>query len=57
LLSFREIGSFYLDVPLIIPEAWSLRRKHFRVSLKDGRFVKLNRFANRLKDNFVEAAQ
>lgn len=48
LLSPCEIQKFYLDYPLKLPSVWNLSRKHFRVSLSEGRFVKLNRFENRL---------
>jgi len=37
-----------MDSPLNVPSVWRLSRKHFRVVLSDGRFVKLDRFANRL---------
>jgi len=43
-----EIQRFYLDYPLQVPCLWNLSRKHFRVSLGEGRFVKLNKFENRL---------
>jgi DNA primase catalytic subunit len=48
LLSPGEIQQFYLDNSLKIPDVWKLSRKHFRVALHDGRFVKLNHFENRL---------
>jgi DNA primase catalytic subunit len=48
LLSPGEIGTYYQDNSLEVPGLWNLSRKHFRVSLTDGRFVKLNRFENRL---------
>ena len=47
-LSGKKIESYYLDRPLTIPGLWKLERKHFRVALPDGRFVKLNKFENRL---------
>lgn len=31
-----------------MPRLWKLSRKHFRVKLGDGRFIKLNKFANRI---------
>lgn len=37
-----------MDYSLQVPSLWNLSRKHFRVSLGEGRFVKLNRFENRL---------
>ncbi len=48
MLSETELGTWYLDNRLAIPHFWNLSRKHFRVSLYDGRFVKLNHFENRL---------
>jgi len=48
LLSQSEIQKFYLDVPLSLPRFWKPERKHFRVMLSDGKFVKLNHFENRL---------
>jgi len=48
LLSAEEVGTYYLDNPLTIPGIWNPSRKHFRVSLYDGSFVKLNSFENRL---------
>jgi DNA primase catalytic subunit len=48
LLSQGEIERFYLDTPLKVPSLWKLGRKHFRVMLSGGRFVKLNKFENRL---------
>jgi hypothetical protein len=50
LLSPSEIGTYYLDNSLRVPGVWNLSRKHFRVSLHDGRFVKLNHFENRLNE-------
>ena len=51
MLSPGKTARFYLDCPLQIPKAWNLGRKHFRVSLGEGRFVKLNRFENRLNNS------
>lgn len=50
MLTPEEIGSFYLDHKHNVPGFWNLSRKHFRVSLRDGRFVKLNSFENRLNE-------
>jgi DNA primase catalytic subunit len=47
-LSPSQIQDFYLTKTLTIPKLWNLSRKHFRVVLGDGRFVKLNLFENRL---------
>ena len=33
-----------------MPSLWNLSRKHFRVKLCEGRFVKLNKFENRLSE-------
>jgi hypothetical protein len=41
LLSPSETEKFYLGNPLQMPRLWNLSRKHFRVSLGEGRFVKL----------------
>jgi hypothetical protein len=50
LLSQAEVEAFYSSIPLAIPKVWNPSRKHFRVSLFDGRFVKLNHFENRLNE-------
>jgi ribosomal protein S25 len=49
LLSQSEVGTYYLDNSLRVPSLWNLTRK-LRVSLYDGRFVKLNHFENRLNE-------
>ena len=46
--SQSKVGMYYLDNLLRVPRFWNLSRKHFRISLYDGRFVKLNTFENRL---------
>jgi DNA-binding transcriptional ArsR family regulator len=48
LLSPSQIRSHYSDIPLRIQRFWDFSRKHFRVVLGDGRFVKLNKFENRM---------
>ena len=48
MLSPSEIESFYINSPPQLPSLWKLTRKHLRVALSDGRFVKLNKFVNRL---------
>src|SRR5271157_1596675 len=40
-----------MDYPFQVPSIWKLSRKHFRISLGEGRFVKLNRFENRLNNS------
>lgn len=32
----------------MVPNLWNLSRKHFRVKLREGRFIKLNKFENHL---------
>lgn len=44
------VRRFYQNASLDIPKIWNLSRKHFRVQVFDGRFVKLNRFRNRLNE-------
>ena len=44
------ISSFYINQPLQIPEKWELVRKHFRIQILDGKFVKLNKFENRINN-------
>lgn len=46
-----QIEMAYLDFPLQIPKLWNLSRKHFRLVTLDGRFIKLNRIANRLTEH------
>lgn len=48
MLSPSEIQSFYSDSLLQMPKRWKLTRKHFRAALHNGRFVRLNRFRNRI---------
>lgn len=50
MLPESEIGQFYLDNPIRVPHFWNLGRKHLRISLRDGRFVKLNHYENRLNE-------
>jgi DNA primase catalytic subunit len=51
MLSSLEVQRFYMDYPLEVPSIWRMSRKHFRVSLGKGQFVKLNRFENRLNSS------
>jgi hypothetical protein len=46
-LSIPEIRRAYDSIP-IPEEPWRFARKHFRIELLNGVFVKLNRFENRL---------
>ncbi len=48
LLSPSQIRLYYISKTIIIPKIWNVSRKHFRVVLGDGRFVKLNHFLNSL---------
>ena len=50
MLSESEIGAYYLANPIRVPSFWNLGRKHIRLSLRDGRFVKLNKYENRLNE-------
>jgi hypothetical protein len=46
LLSSNQSKAYYARFSLQVPAFWRLSRKHFRVVLADGRFVKLNKFEN-----------
>jgi DNA primase catalytic subunit len=50
-LSPVQIEKAYLDNSLKIPDLWNLSRKHFRLETLDGKFIKLNRIANRLTEH------
>jgi DNA-binding transcriptional ArsR family regulator len=50
MLSNEQIQAYYVTYPPKIPVHWTLGRRHFRVVLRDGRFVKLNHFQNRLTE-------
>ena len=43
-----EISEYYREAPLTIPKAWNLSRKHFRIRIWNGKFLKLNKFRSRL---------
>jgi DNA primase catalytic subunit len=45
-----RISRFYSNSKLEVPTMWNLSRKHFRVQTLDGRFIKLNKFRNRLNE-------
>jgi DNA primase catalytic subunit len=53
MLTLDEIKNYYENASLNIPECWNLSRKHVRIVLRNGRFVKLNRFRNRLNPKFL----
>jgi hypothetical protein len=42
MLSNEQIQAYYLTYPFRLPDFWTLGRKHLRVMLRDGRFVKLS---------------
>jgi len=50
MLSTGQIQAYYLTYPLKLPSHWTLDRRHLRVMLKDGRFVKLNHFQDHLSE-------
>jgi len=43
-----EIREYYEHSPLRIAGFWNLSRKHIRIAICNGRFLKLNKFRNRL---------
>ncbi len=43
-----KISSFYINSALKVPTFWNLSRKHVRVKTSDNKFVKLNKFENRI---------
>jgi len=43
-----DVRHYYQNAPLEVPKFWNLSRKHVRIALYNGRFLKLNRFRNRL---------
>jgi hypothetical protein len=53
MLTLDEIQSYYVNAPLKIPDCWNLSRKHVRIVRRNGRFVKLNRFRNRLNIKYL----
>ena len=48
MLSSRMIRKAYVDSSLEIPSIWNLSRKHIRLQTMDKRFIKLNKFENRI---------
>ena len=54
MLSPSAIQAFYVSKTLTIPSLWNASRKHFRVKLGDGKFVKLTHFQNRLSAKDVK---
>lgn len=45
-----RIRRFYLNSKLEVPKMWNLSRKHVRIQTLNGRFVKVNKFRNRLNE-------
>jgi DNA primase catalytic subunit len=43
-----DIRRYYKDAPLEVPAFWNLSRKHFRIVIWNGKYLKLNKFRNRL---------
>jgi len=50
MLSTGQIQAYYLTYPLKLSSHWTLGRRHLRVMLRDGRFVKLNHFQDHLSE-------
>ena len=50
MLSTGQIQAYYLTSSFRLPGHWTLGRRHLRVVLKDGRFVKLNHFRDHLSE-------
>jgi hypothetical protein len=47
-LSLEEVREFYRETKLNLPAWMKPARRHYRVELWDGKFLKLNRFENRI---------
>ena len=45
-----QIQAYYLAYSLRVPGYWALGRRHVRVELKGGGFVKLNHFKDHLSE-------
>lgn len=48
MLDSLKITTYYINSSLNVPSFWNLSRKHVRIQTTNGRFVKLNKFENRL---------
>lgn len=48
ILSVTEIASFYRNAGLEVISKWNLSRKHIRIETMNHKFMKLNKFENRL---------
>jgi len=49
-----QISSFYINTKLQVPKLWNLSRKHVRIKILDGRFVKLNKFRSRFNSRKLQ---
>jgi len=43
-----KISTFYINSELEVPSFWNLSRKHVRIQISDHRYIKLNKFENRI---------
>jgi hypothetical protein len=50
MLSADEIRTFYKYAPFRIPPLWNLSRKHYRLVTLNRKFLKLNKFENRINN-------
>lgn len=48
MLNPEIVRAYYKNASLNIPSCWNLSRKHFRIMVYGRRFVKLNKFENRI---------
>jgi DNA primase catalytic subunit len=55
MLEPQRIRYFYINSKLEVPKIWRLSRKHIRIQVPDGRFIKLNRFRNRLNEREIRS--
>jgi hypothetical protein len=51
MLESWTISSYYINQPLRLPEKWKLQRKHIRIQTSDRKFIKLNKFENRINSS------
>jgi len=49
MLNAWMVRAYYRNADLHIPQDWNLSRKHIRIETLNHKFVKLNRFENRIK--------
>jgi hypothetical protein len=50
MLESWTISTYYINQPLNIPKKWKLQRKHIRIQTLDRKFIKLNKFQNRINN-------